>query len=335
MNIAIIRLSSMGDVILTSPLFARIMAQMPDCRITFFTSSRYCDLFKNDLDLSKVIAVDSNCDFEIPENSHWDQIVDIQDNRRSRRVVEKLNPPGKIRRIDKARLKRWLLIRARIDLFGSDNHVVNRYIEAATGSRIDLAQIPPVKIYADTPIEAVPGISDLFSNNARVVALLPFSAWKNKQWPIEYYAKVGRHLIATGKKVILLGGPEDKKASTHLKEKIGGDCIDTAGTLTLVQCAAVLRRCVGALGNDSGLSHLARGCGVPTGFIYGSTARQLGFFPLGIPTDTPQFRVFETSCFCRPCHAHGGNVCFRIFRPCLQGIEPKKVISALDAMVEL
>jgi heptosyltransferase-2 len=83
-----------------------------------------------------------------------------------------------------------------------------------------------------------------------------------------------------------------------------------------------------ALGNDTGLVHLARACGVKTGVIFGPTARQFGFYPYG----EPPFAVFEQNLACRPCHAHGGNVCLRLNRACTRSIGFKQVIRGLEEL---
>jgi heptosyltransferase-2 len=73
------------------------------------------------------------------------------------------------------------------------------------------------------------------------------------------------------------------------------------------------------------LSHLARACGVKTGIIFGPTTRHFGFYPYG----EPPFAIFETDLKCRPCHAHGGNLCLRGGKQCMRRIQPDEVIKGL------
>ena len=101
-----------------------------------------------------------------------------------------------------------------------------------------------------------------------------------------------------------------------------------AGELSLYECGCFLTHCSLALGNDTGLSHLARACGVKTGVLFGPTTRHFGFYPYG----DPAFRIFEEPLVCRPCHAHGGNICLRMSRRCMRGISYKRVIRELDEL---
>ena len=113
------------------------------------------------------------------------------------------------------------------------------------------------------------------------------------------------------------------------KERIGGTCAALAGELSLHDCGSLLTGFSLALGNDTGLSHLARATGVKTGVFFGPTTRHFGFYPYG----DPPFKVFEEKLLCRPCHAHGGNRCIRLSRRCLHHIEPAAVIDGLEKLL--
>jgi heptosyltransferase-2 len=127
---------------------------------------------------------------------------------------------------------------------------------------------------------------------------------------------------------VIAGGPQDSAAAEALKGRIGGQCNSAAGRLTLNETACLIARCRLALGNDTGLCHLARACGVKTGVIYGPTTSHFGFYPYG----DPPYRVFEARHFCRPCHAHGGNICYTGSRQCMKKIRPETVIKGLEAL---
>jgi heptosyltransferase-2 len=83
--------------------------------------------------------------------------------------------------------------------------------------------------------------------------------------------------------------------------------------------------CAAAVTNDSGLMHLATARGVPVVALFGSTVRDLGFFPYASPA-----RVLETDGLsCRPCHRHGRVSCPRGHFLCMQSIAPRDVMDAL------
>jgi heptosyltransferase-2 len=322
----------MGDVVLTTSLFAFLKNMHPDSNIYFVTDATYSGLFKDDGRLCKVIGLEKKTRALDPQllDLTWDRIVDLQNNRRSARVRKRLKPCAAIGRFDKKHFQRLMLLFTRMNLYGTDDHVVKRYIRAALENpREEVGVAPSINVMVDA--QASDSLYRSYFSNGIVrpaIALIPFSAWKNKQWPGRYFITVGRYFQARGWNVLLLGGPDDREAALTMKKLIGERCSSMAGELSLYDTACLLTRCNLALGNDTGLSHLARACGVKTGVIFGSTTRHFGFFPFG----APPFAVFETGIFCRPCHPHGGNYCWLVNRPCLKRITPEAVIRGLDEL---
>ncbi len=134
--------------------------------------------------------------------------------------------------------------------------------------------------------------------------------------------------MAEGWVPVVMGGEGDAPAAQKMQAAIGGTAISLAGRLTLYECGALITGFSLALGNDTGLAHLSRACGVRTGIFFGPTTRHFGFFPFG----DPAFRIFEVPLNCRPCHAHGGNRCLRLTHDCMRRIEPEQVIRQLEEL---
>ncbi|MDD5676066.1 MAG: glycosyltransferase family 9 protein, partial [Chitinivibrionales bacterium] len=125
------------------------------------------------------------------------------------------------------------------------------------------------------------------------------------------------------------GGRNDAAGAQSLARSIGESATALAGGLSLYECASVLKRCALALGNDTGLMHLARAVGIKTGVVFGATTSAWGFFPRSGPAS----KIFERPLWCRPCHAHGGTLCFRGGRPCLRRVTPQSVIAGLEELL--
>jgi heptosyltransferase-3 len=107
--------------------------------------------------------------------------------------------------------------------------------------------------------------------NDRAVALHPGSGSPAKNWPADQFAAVARHLVGTGNLVLLVIGPaDDVPVGVVQREMQGMACTLVAG-LPLPLLAAILERCTGFVGNDSGISHLAAAVGVPVVAIFGPT----------------------------------------------------------------
>lgn len=327
MNILVVRLSSMGDVILASAVFDLLKDHYPDAAIDFAAGELYAPLFTTDTRLAQVIPysrTDPSSAMQACAAGRYDWVIDLQCNRRSAQLVRSAGAEI-VSRFHKRRWKRLLLLTFRYSSYAPSDTVVARYLRAAgwDGSG-DVAYLPRVTPPAVTQLPA--GIA--LDSVKPVLALLPFAAWRNKTWPLAYYEEVVRRFVEKGWQAVVLGGPADRTEADRLQRSLGDACVSIAGRVPLDQSAAVLAGARLAIGNDTGLTHLARAVGVKTVAIFGSTTWHFGFYPFG----PPPFRVLETSLNCRPCHAHGGNWCYRMRRPCLTTILPEQAIQALEAL---
>jgi len=328
MKILIIRFSALGDVILTTPVFNYLKNTDSNSELTLLTDKSYVELFADDPRLKCVLGFTKNTPLTNLSifDEEWDQIIDLQNNKKSRHITGLIKKKKKIGFFQKLHFQRTMLLLTRTNLYPSQSEVITRYFQAA-----DVLNIPASFNKAPT-LFFTPSSSyqyEKFIQSDTIVrptiALFPFSAWKNKEWPIRHFVVLGKFFITKGWNVVIMGSQSEQEQAEQLCLLIGKKAISLAGTLSLYQCGCVLSKCNIALGNDSGLAHLARACGVKTGIIYGPTTRHFGFFPSG----SPSFKVFEREMFCRPCHPHGGNFCIRLKHNCMQEIPPEKVIKEL------
>ncbi len=160
------------------------------------------------------------------------------------------------------------------------------------------------------------------------VALAPGSIWGTKRWP--YYEKlVGR--LVDRVRVVLVGGPEDADLAEKIVRAVEGDggrrrAVNACGRLTLRQSAEAIRRAALLVTNDSAPLHLAQAVGTPTVAIFGPTVPAFGFGPRG-----PRDRVVELNgLMCRPCSAHGPQVCPLGHHRCMQSLGVEDVLQAIE-----
>lgn len=332
MNILVVRFSSIGDVVCVTPLFSFLKKKYPAASVTFVTDKAYSGLFADDPRLSQVIGIDKGNMARVPlvSTGVWDLAVDVQNNARSRTMLKNTRGAAMVGTFDKLHFQRLVLLLFRCSLYPRDQNVVTRYIKAAGGTVALQDLEEPRLFFSDESKRRARAILSRKSDGTKrpLLALFPFSAWKNKEWPLENYAATGRHFLSNNWDVVIMGGPLDKERAHLLRDRIGGRCITLAGSLSLHECGSFLTEFSLALGNDTGLTHLARACGVKTGVIFGPTTRHFGFYPYG----ETEFKIFEEPLVCRPCHAHGGNRCLRISRPCMKRIGVERVIEGLEGL---
>ena len=151
-----------------------------------------------------------------------------------------------------------------------------------------------------------------------ILCLMPGSTWPSKAWPTAYYRDLLLKARSEGFAVAVLGSPNEAPVCA---EVAGAEGIDLCGRTTLKEAAAWLRTSRAALGNDSGLSHLAAACGTPTVAIYGATDPR-GSTPWG-----PKSRGLRRNDVpCAPCFL---PVCAMEGHPCLSRIRPDEAWKAV------
>ncbi|MGA2080957.1 MAG: glycosyltransferase family 9 protein [Holophaga sp.] len=152
------------------------------------------------------------------------------------------------------------------------------------------------------------------------VCLMPGSTWPSKAWPREHFLAVARRARREGLDVAVLGAPGEREDCDFVAQD---GAHNLCGRTTLVQAAAWLRGARAALGNDSGLSHLAAACGTPILALYGATD------PGGSAPWGPRTQVLRLDGVpCAPCFKRD---CFTPGHPCLAGIDPDRAWSAFSA----
>ena len=300
-NILVVRLSSIGDIVLTTPVVAELRRAFPQARIDFCTRPPFVPL------LSGNPALTSVCTPENLPSVAYDLAVDLQNSRRSRSLVRGIHARS-VRRYRKQNWKKVLLVRFKLNLYGEGYlSVVERYREALEG--IVPACSAPCSLYPSS--EDREFASGLFDDDGIPVLAVCFGANHfTKRYPEERFASViTRVTESTELKVLLIGGKEDAAAADRiiaLLPAISRSRVRSmAGIATLMQSAALLERSDLVLTNDTGLMHIASAFGRRLIVLFGSSVREFGFLPWGTP-----FELFETAGLdCRPCSHIGRNSC--------------------------
>ena len=151
-----------------------------------------------------------------------------------------------------------------------------------------------------------------YERGTPLVALAPGSVWATKRWP--YYAELARLLTARGMRLAVVGGKDDHDLAREIAAAVraghGAPPVDAVGRLSLLASAELIGRAAVIVTNDSAPQHLASAMGTPTVSIFGPTVPEFGFGPLAahhaaIGVDTLGVANLD----CRPCDRHGPQRC--------------------------
>jgi heptosyltransferase II len=159
------------------------------------------------------------------------------------------------------------------------------------------------------------------------VALAPGSVWATKRWP-SFDALLMHLPQPLG--VVVIGGADDHALAEAIRAVAPHRVLNATGRLSLLASAEMIRRARALVTNDSLPQHLASAMNTPTLTIFGPTLPAFGFGPLAM-----RHAVVEHAggLDCRPCSAHGPQVCPRAHFKCMREIAPQRVAESLHQLL--
>lgn len=323
-NILVIRLSSLGDVILTSATVLNLKVNFPDSHIVYLTRERYRPLVECFEGIDEIITLPQSAGsidhFKLAlklDEYDFDSIIDLHGNFRSwlaRKIITaNVRCVYPKRRIERLRMVKRHRIPAAwphtIDLY-------NNCVEQIGGRVVCKRPImrPPI---AEREISST---LKPVENKGNVVVIAPGAAHPNKQWPMERFSEVAVNLHRSHGAVIVWAITSIDKGKSQLDGKIPADHFLELVDYPVDKLAGVIARADLTIANDSGIAHLSSAAGTPVAALFGPTHPALGFAPRGLFD-----RVVEVNESCRPCSLHGKKPCYRDDRYCFTRITPEMV----------
>ncbi|MBU2649137.1 glycosyltransferase family 9 protein [bacterium] len=336
-RVLIIRFSSLGDIILLTPLFREIRRYFPEVRLDFLTSTTFAGVCANNPHIHRLMAIDRRQGVqalnrfigEHPRDT-YDLVIDAHRSLRSRLLILKwlglFSGLGrKTASIDKRSFKRNLLLLTGINCLRegiSQREAYLNLIKHLTGSA-------PLNMST----ELFPGSREKQKaagiirahqlEGKKVVALGPGASFPGKCWPKESFLELSEALQKQGYPVILLGAGHETEPG-WIDENSRKNPLNLAGMLSFLETAALLEHCHLVVSNDSAVVHFAEAMQVPALAIFGPTVREFGYAPF-----LDRSRIMEIELKCRPCSRNGKGDCKnRIQRQCLRDIKAETVLNA-------
>jgi heptosyltransferase-2 len=159
-------------------------------------------------------------------------------------------------------------------------------------------------------------------------ALAPGATYYTKRWPADYFKELIQIILKKHKEPIVLLGSEGERES-FAKLMVSERVINLAGELNLQQAAAVLSHATALVSNDSGLMHMATAVKTPVLAIFGSTVKELGFFPYR----SKYFVMENKTVTCRPCSHVGRHSCPKGHFKCMKELKPQAAYRLFKRLV--
>jgi heptosyltransferase II len=333
-KILIIRLSSLGDIVLTTPVIRTLKDEFPQAEIYFLTKSKYVTLLRSNSHLSGVIELDEKGVAGLLSTLHkirklnFDLVIDLHSNLRSFFLRNFSKTKMKIK-YDKRRWQRLLMVHFK-KIKVSSQHTVDSYLGCLKRLDIHTSNRIPELYLDEESKEFAEQLLAGVSKNDILIGVVPGAKWESKKWGEENFAKAIEIINnRTKAKFVLIGGGEDENLMKRLKSLVEHiNFIDAIG-LSFPGLSAAINRCQVVLTNDSGPMHIAVALKVPVVAIFGPTHPKLGFSTLG-ERDT----ILCANVECSPCSLHGERECYQKTKICMEKITPEMVADEVLEILE-
>lgn len=325
-NVLAVRFSSIGDVLLTTPLLRAIRRRHPAARITVLTKLAHAPLLSHNPHVNRVIGLNANQPLrglaaEL-RAQRYTNLLDLHDNLRSRMIRSLV--PGRWRTYPKHRIARAILIHTKRNWYRDARPTAERYFDAARDLDVFPDGAPPDLFLSPEAMREAAEWLGRAGLDRPLIAVAPGAAHATKRWPLGYWQALIHRVVEHGFDVLLLGGKADAMEGKVLAGSAGARVANAVGQFGLQGTGALLQRARVLVSGDTGVMHMATAVETPVVALFGPTVRAFGFFPY-----TPRAQVVELGLPCRPCSSTGGPRCPLGHHRCLRDIAPDHVFEAV------
>lgn len=337
-KILIIRLSSIGDIILTTPLIRAVRKRFPEVQLDFAVKEQFVDLLRSNPNIDNITVFNSKTGFKglrafkrSLKQENYDFVIDLHKNFRSVYLRNGISS-GRILKYSKDYFKRSLLVWFGLNFFRKIDPVYLKYFRAVKsleteddglGTEMELTPDAMSRVAEELKKNA-------YSSDRMMVALCPGAGFPTKRWLEEGYAAAGDFFAKRyNALVVFLGSGQDEPVCENVRKAMIEHSVSFCGKLNLQESAGVLKKSSVVITNDTGLMHIAQTQKRPVVAVFGPTVRELGYFPF--PENS---FVIEKNLKCRPCTHNGSIKCPKKHFRCMKDITAKEVIEAAIQLLD-
>jgi len=325
LKILIVRFSSIGDVVLTTPVVRAIKNQLGFPEIHFLTKKSFSSILEGNTNVDRVITIEKSIDEVVNQLKleKYDWVIDLHNNIRTASLKRKLKRPSKT--FKKLNIRKWLLVTFKIDKM-PDVHVVDRYFEAIKGlgvkndhreAEISLSECDYVDVDKSFKI-----------SSKTYVSMAIGAQFATKRMPKSLLVELISKINAP---VVLVGGQMDTELAAEIVSEINRkDVWNACGKYNLKQSASIVAQSFKLITNDTGMMHIASCLIVPVVSIWGSTVPSLGMFPY-YPSNSSMFSIHEVNGLsCRPCSKIGFQKCPKGHFKCMNDQSLDEILKSVN-----
>lgn len=317
-KILIIRFSSIGDIVLTTPVIRCIKEQRPDTEIHYLTKTSFKGILEHNPYITKIHTISNEVKevIEVLQKENFDIVIDLHNNIRSMQTKRALGKPSSS--FEKLNFKKWLLVNFKIDRMPA-SHVVDRYLKTVSSLGIKNDN-KGLDYFIPSQDEVIP-LSLPSSHQNGYIGFVIGAKHYTKQLPIEKIISICKKI---DQPIILLGGKEDQERANQIEKVLGINIYNACGKYNLNQSASLIKQANKIITHDTGLMHVAAAFKKEIISVWGNTVPAFGFTPYLPGPKSKMIEVEKLSC--RPCSKIGYNKCPKGHFKCMDLIDENQFI---------
>ncbi len=322
MKFLLIRFSSIGDIVLTTPIIRCLRKKYPDAEIHFLTKKSFKNILASNPYINHLHLLEDDLEKVIDEllRIGFDYIIDLHHNLRTLKVKKALKKVPAFS-FSKLNIEKFVYTSFKINTLPR-KHIVDRYFES----------VQPLGVEDDgwgldyfiPPEDAVKQADIPTAHAAGYVGVVIGAALATKQLPLR---KLQELCMAIPHPVILLGGPEDQAAGEAVAALDPIKIYNACGKFSLHESAYLVQKAKLIITHDTGLMHIAAALQRPVVSIWGNTVPSFGMYPFYGRNSKVQFDMVQVNkLWCRPCSKIGYSKCPLGHFKCMEQINVKEIV---------
>ena len=321
-KVLILRFSSMGDIVLTTPVIRCLKNKYgAEVSIHYLCRSGFAGLLEANPHLDTLWTFESNPleRFDELEKEKFDHVVDLQGNLKSRILVRRLGQPST--RLKKLNFQKWVLVNLGIDLLPSV-HIVERYMDTIRNLGVSLDE---------------GGLDYFFPKEVSVEQTLPDrfvlfalgGAHRGKRMNTRQWISL---IQAINFPVVLVGGSEDAPESEEIARETGSRVSNLTNKLSIHQSALLASKAALVVSGDTGMMHIASAFKAKIVSVWGCTVPKFGMYPFRPHPDSVQIEPAGLSK--RPCSKLGNRCKYGMESRCITHIPTEQLAQSINSLWE-
>jgi ADP-heptose:LPS heptosyltransferase len=324
----LLRFSSIGDILLTTPLIRCLKKQFPNAIIHFATKASFSEVLNNNPHINRVIEV---FDYEyeiitICKKENYTYILDLQNNSRTAKLKNGLRNV-KAKSYSAYKFQEWLLLNFKINKM-PNIHLADRFMDTINhlqvkndGQGLDF-YIPEIDKIKDTdlPLTHRIGYIGIVINGSHFTKKLPIDKWKQICKKIEH-------------PIVLIGGKSDYAAGKEIALTDEFKIYNACGKYNLNENADIIKGSKFILTNENDYMQIAAAFKKPIISIWGSSVTSFGKPPYYGNYNIMSAVIENKNIGCRPCSSNGLKECPKKHFKCMQDLSVAEIVATVNVFL--